>query len=143
MRLIRGFALYAAAAAALAWAAAVPARAQATYNGPAGERARDENERDLEDRIAYQRLRAALAANRSERPRVDPQLALEQLQEDFTRLQLLNKELVLTSSRGNALDLKFVERSTAEIRRRAERLMSNLALPEPEDAPPGPRQEVA
>lgn len=136
MKLIQIFLTRGLAATALTLAAsalmAAPARAQATYNGPTAERSRDENERDLEDRIAYQRLRAALAANRRER-KSEPKMAVEQLQEDFTRLQIVNKELVLTTSRSPELDLKFVSKSASEIHKRAERLMSNLALPDPEE----------
>ena len=113
-----------------------------TYQGPTAERARDENERDLEERIAYQRLLAAWAENRRERKKADPKLAVAQLQEDFTRLQIVNKDLVLTTSKSAAPDLKFVAKSAAEMNKRAERLMSNLALPDP-PGPPRPAPEAA
>ena len=100
--------------------------------GPAGERSRPESEADLEARIARMRYLISLAEKRTTRRKTDPKLALEQLQDDFTNLQILNKDLVLTTSKSDELDLKFVERSAREINRRAERLMENLALPESE-----------
>ena len=130
------FLIHTVLAASVVSAAAVTTSARqdvglAPYEGPTKERTRDDNERDLENRVAYQRLLAAWAANRRERKKADPRLAFAQLQEDFTRLQLVNKDLVLTTSRSPALDLKFVAKSAAEINRRGARLMSNLALPEP------------
>lgn len=132
MRPVNRFAFQLVAAAASVAASAVAAPAQfAPPVGPTAERNRAESERDLEERIAYQRLLAAWAANRRERKKADPQLAVEQLQQDFTRLQIVNKELVLTTSKTPDLDLEFVARSASEINKRARGLMSNLALPEP------------
>lgn len=102
--------------------------------GPTKERTQNESDRDLEERIANMRYLAALAEKRGTARKKDPKLALEELQEDFTGLQLLNKTLVLTTVKNTELDLKFVTRSASEINRRAARLMSNLALPEPANA---------
>src|SRR4051794_28376442 len=126
------------AAAALLLTTALGVSAQSTYTGPTAERTRDESERDLEDRIAYQRMRAALEAKRVESRR-DPTLAFAELQDDFTHLQIINKELVLGTNGSAAMDFNFVARSATEIHKRAERLMSNLALPDPEDLPRRPK----
>ena len=136
MKLVTKFVWHTVLATAFASAAAVAARGQssgwpAPPVGPTAERSRDEGERDLEERIAYQRMLAAWAERRRERKKADPKLAVEQLQEDFTHLQMVNKDLVLTTSKSPELDLKFVAKSAAEMNKRAERLMSNLALPEP------------
>ena len=61
-----------------------------------------------------------------------PRLALAQIREDFVRLQVLNNDLAKSVSRGGALDLKFVSKSAAEIRKLAGRLKENLALPAPD-----------
>ena len=61
-----------------------------------------------------------------------PRLALAQLREDFVRLQVLNNELAEAASSGDALDLKLVSKSAAEIRKLAARLKENLVLPQPE-----------
>ena len=138
MRLLTGFVLHTVMTAVIVSATALAASAQTGWPappvGPTAERNRDENERDLEERIAYQRMLAAWAERRRERKKADPKLAVAQLQEDFTRLQIVNKELVLTTAKRPDLDLKFVAKSASEMNKRAERLMSNLALP----APPGP-----
>jgi hypothetical protein len=105
--------------------------------GRAAERSRSENDRDLEARVASMRYLISLAEKRGARRKVDPKLALEQLQEDFTRIQIVNKDLVLRTDKTDKPDPRFVEKSATEINKRAARLMSNLALPEPEsDTPP-------
>jgi hypothetical protein len=112
--------------------AASPNRAQLPMaEGPTKERTQNDSDRDLEERIANMRYLLALAEKRGVPRKKDPKLALEELQEDFTGLQLLNKDLVLTTVKSIELDLKFITRSAGEINRRAARLMSNLALPEP------------
>jgi hypothetical protein len=81
---------------------------------------REMNQRTLEDQLG--------------RPlkRREPRLSFQQISEDFTRIQVVNNDLVRAASRDGELDLKFVAKSTAEIRKLAERLKENLVLPEPE-----------
>jgi hypothetical protein len=102
------------------------------------ERERLDNERDLEQRV----FNLGTLDKRSGRnaARRDPQLTPAQLQEDFTRLQVLNNSLAEAVSKGGALDLKFVAKSASEIKDRAARLKENLALPKPpkEEKPPQP-----
>lgn len=52
------------------------------------------------------------------------------MQKDFTRLQIVNKELLRSALGNGTLDARFVSKSVAEIKERAERLDKNLALPE-------------
>jgi hypothetical protein len=61
---------------------------------------------------------------------MQPEQALAQVQQDFTRIQVLNKDLVFSISDKRPLDFKFVTKSVTEIRKRSERLNENLALPE-------------
>src|SRR5688500_13274912 len=130
------------AAAALFAIAVAPLRAQLPMaEGPSA--ARSESEYDLEARIASMRYLISLAEKRGARRKIDPELALEQLQEDFTRIQILNKDLVLKTAKTNNPDLKFVGKSASEINKRADRLMSNLALPQlTQDDAPGPKLEA-
>lgn len=97
--------------------------------GGTADREQSESDRDLEERIANMRYLATLADNGRNRKK-DPKLALKELQEDFTQLQILNKDLVLKTAKTQAPDLSFVSKSASEINRRAARLLSNLALPE-------------
>lgn len=60
----------------------------------------------------------------------EPRLAFAQIREDFQRLQVVNNDLARAVSGGGDLDLKLVAKSASEIRKRAERLKLNLALPE-------------
>lgn len=60
----------------------------------------------------------------------EPRLALAQIREDFLRLQVVNNDLARAVSGGAELDLKLVAKSASEMRKRAERLKENLALPE-------------
>lgn len=60
----------------------------------------------------------------------DPHLAFAQIREDFLRLQVVNNDLARAASGSGQLDLKLVSKSASEIKKRAERLRENLALPE-------------
>jgi hypothetical protein len=58
-------------------------------------------------------------------------LALTQINEDYERIQFVNLELAKATSNPATLDLKLAAESASEIHKRAERLLNNLALPEP------------
>ncbi len=60
----------------------------------------------------------------------EPRLAVAQIREDFLRLQVVNNDLARAVGGGGQLDLKLVAQSASEIKKRAERLKLNLALPE-------------
>src|SRR6266850_3521794 len=92
---------------------------------------RAENERDLDLRSWNLKI-LQLQHERESKGRPPVKQALAQLQEDFSRLQIVNKNLLRAALSNNTLDLKFVSKSVAEIRKRAERLNFNLALPEVE-----------
>ena len=91
----------------------------------------EENERDLEQRIWNLRLLSEQARKPGPK-RPTPQQALEEMQKDFVRLQILNKSLLRAALGDTPLDPAFVSKSVTEIRERAERLNTNLALPETE-----------
>jgi len=57
---------------------------------------------------------------------------MAQIEEDFNRILLRHNKLVLINSSDQALDYRFVSEAAAEIRKRASRLQSTLALREPE-----------
>jgi hypothetical protein len=69
----------------------------------------------------------------AERAEEKQRLALAQIKEDYVRLQVVNKDLSKAASQPTPLDLKEVAKSTAEMKKRAERLLENLALPEPQE----------
>ncbi len=92
---------------------------------------REENERDLALRSWNLKI-LQLQHEKESRGRPKPQQALAQLQEDFSHLQIANRDLLRAALSNNALDPRFVSKSVAEIRKRAERLNLNLALPESE-----------
>jgi TonB family protein len=107
-------------------ALSLPAGAFAQRRDP--ERDREADEQDLQRRSFNLRMLHIMAKQR--RPRKsDPQLALAQVQEDFTHLQLVNKKLGLSALGNSNLDLNFVTKAATEINRRADRLKENLALP--------------
>ena len=95
------------------------------------QRDREADELDIQQRSFNLRMLHIMAKQR--KPRRDPQLALAQVQEDFTHIQMLNKKLGLSALGSAELDLKFVNKAAGEINKRAERLRDNLALPEPLD----------
>jgi hypothetical protein len=65
-------------------------------------------------------------------PERKPALPLEQIAEDFERIQAVNNRMMAAVMRADSPDYRLVSDSTAEIRKRAARLKSNLPLPEPE-----------
>lgn len=71
--------------------------------------------------------------HRSGEQRREPRLAFTQIREDFLRLQVVNNDLARAVSGGGQLDFKLVAKSASEIKKRAERLKLNLALPEAEE----------
>jgi hypothetical protein len=110
----------------------------------AGLAQQSQSERELEDRDIQQRswnLRMlSIMADQKRPQKFNPERALAQVQEDFTRIQLINKPLGLMALGKSTLDLKFVTKSATEIHKRALRLKENLALPESPDYPAPPRQ---
>jgi hypothetical protein len=65
-----------------------------------------------------------------ERMEEELRLALAQITEDYERIQFVNQELAKATSDPHALDLRLAAESVSELRRRAERLLHNLALPD-------------
>ena len=57
--------------------------------------------------------------------------AIPQIKDDFERIQLVNKELMTVVFANNVLDPRQIGKATADIGKRAARLISNLAYPEP------------
>jgi hypothetical protein len=109
------------------------------------DRHRTDNERDLEIRIWNLRALSE-QPHQPEKKRPSIKQALAEMQKDFTRLQVVNNDLLRVALADGTLDPKFVFKSVSEIKERAERLNKNLALPEPDKAaghprtvlPPGP-----
>ncbi len=65
-----------------------------------------------------------------ERVEEELRLALTQIKEDYERIQLVNVDLAKATSDPAQLDLRLAAESASEIRKRAERLLTNLSLPE-------------
>ncbi|HEV2860621.1 MAG TPA: hypothetical protein VGX48_06425 [Pyrinomonadaceae bacterium] len=125
------------AAAALLFAAcAVGAQDMA---GRAAERAaRERMAREAADSEERELLLALAERYHRSGERREPRLAFAQIREDFLRLQVVNNDLARAASGGAQLDFKLVAKSASEIKKRAERLKENLALPEPEEGGKAP-----
>lgn len=89
-----------------------------------------EVERELE---VERKMRNSDVKARQLGTRLEPRLAFAQISEDFTRIQVANKELAEVVLRDGELDLKLVAKSASEIKKRAERLKYNLVLPESDE----------
>jgi hypothetical protein len=98
------------------------ARAQGSSPRPSSDR--DRNLRDREMQITL------LEKGARETVKREPRLLLQQINEDFTRLQVVNNEIKLKSARDVVLDFKFVSEAAAEIKKRSSRLRTNLVFPE-------------
>ena len=115
------------AAAALAFLAALPA---AAAHGRQSTRTIEQLLRERQKTI-YSRAMEDEMRRPAERDEEKLRLALAQISEDYEHIQHVNNDLARSTSDPNALDLKLAADSASEIRKRAERLLSNLALPEP------------
>lgn len=62
----------------------------------------------------------------------DPRLWWAQIKEDLSRLQVIDRELTQATSCEGPVDLKLITKAVSEIRKRATRIKSNLALPKAE-----------
>ncbi len=112
---------------------------QAQQNGGGISAARVERERQMRDMLEREereqetQLMMALTEQYHRRPeRRPPTLPFAQIRADYVRIQEVNNALAQAVATGNTLDLKLVAQSTGEIKKRAERLKENLALPESE-----------
>ncbi|HSE31208.1 MAG TPA: hypothetical protein VLA93_06495 [Pyrinomonadaceae bacterium] len=95
------------------------------------------------DDITVRSMNLRLILERAHRPRASDKIeqAVEELQEDFTRLQVLNLEFVKAIN-APKLDYKFVAKSAGEINKRADRLKNNLDLPEPNGVKSAPAASI-
>jgi len=73
----------------------------------------------------------------------DPKAAMEQANEDFGRLKVLNAEVIAPNAGLSVPDLKAVAQAAEEVRKRALRLKANLALPAGKAEKPAKNQEPA
>lgn len=110
--------------------------------GRIGSERRERERRESDLRQRQFNLRMLEKELRRPVERHEPQLALTQIREDFMRLQTINNDMAQANSQGGALDLKFIAKSAAEIKKRAGRLKYNLVLPEPEKGTKRPKAEV-
>jgi hypothetical protein len=76
-------------------------------------------------------------------PRRDPKVVSAEIAEDFTRIQVINNDLVEAVSGSASLNLEFVVKSAAELVERTKRLGGNLGRPEPEKGSKPPKPELA
>lgn len=71
------------------------------------------------------------------------ELALEQIGEDFERMQVVNNELIGVAKTPGVPDYKLISEATSEIQRRASRLKNNMKLPKPEETATAPKYQSA
>src|SRR5215510_5442116 len=87
-----------------------------------------EDSRDIEEHIRDMRMREKI--DKANKKKSGTKVNAAQLQEDFTRIQVIDNDLVELSTKAT-LDLTFIGDSAADIEKRATRLLENLELPPP------------
>jgi hypothetical protein len=85
--------------------------------------------REHQSRVYKRAIEDGLRKPRERAPE-EERLALAQIVEDYERIQVVNHDLAKAAEGAGALDLGLAAESASEIRKRAERLLTNLALPE-------------
>lgn len=113
-------AMFAAAVLLLLWPAV--SRAQSSPSR------RDERRAEMETRQRELRSLSDVAS-RPAKKSPDRRPSYQQVAEDFEQLQLRNYQLSGAAEPGAQLDYRLIVEEAAEVRRRASRLKSNLALP--------------
>lgn len=98
------------------------AKAQGSLPGRMSDR--DRNLRDREMNITL------LERGAKEPVKREPGLLLQEINEDFARLQVVNNEMKLKAAADVVLDFKYVSDAAAEIKKRSTRLRTNLVFPE-------------
>lgn len=83
---------------------------------------------------------AETASPRREADRRRAQAVTAQVKQDFDGIQVVYNRIVLAMANTRTLDYHFVADATAELRKRASRLKSNLALPKHEDSEKAPKK---
>lgn len=100
------------------------------------------NNQDMHDREVGLRTRARTTTEGPVAGR-DPKLALSEISADYQRIQVLNNELRRAGAAKDTLDYQRIAAASTELKKRAARLKSNLAFPEPADAPKEAGQQPA
>jgi hypothetical protein len=115
-----------------------PAQTQAPSQAPT-QRGTDpeleQRQRDLKLMGAHETTKTTTTKRR------DPKVVAAELQEDFTRIQVVNNDLAQAASDSAPLNLEFVVKSTAELVEHSKRLGENLGHPEPEKGSKPPKLE--
>jgi hypothetical protein len=103
-------------------------------SGPNPGQAERERQRDMIIRDQLEQERELMLRMteklRETAPRREPRMPFAQIREDYVSLQKVNNNLVQAVVTSDTIDLKLVAHSVAEIKRCADRLKLNLALPE-------------
>lgn len=75
------------------------------------------------------RVAAMEEAKEKAKAKRDPRAVMEQVNEDFSRIQDINNDLLKAVSSGKTLDFQLIAQAAEEIRMRSARLKENLTLP--------------
>jgi hypothetical protein len=112
------------------------ATAVALQHPPDGAKVRMENDSKRETQLRADGSRPASA--------VDPKrlkAVMDQIEEDFKRILTLHNDLGRAASGANSLDYGFISDATGEIKKRASRLRTTLALDKAEDSNPASQHQ--
>ena len=120
---------------------ALTVRGQSPTTTPGGGGRNDRFQRELQQQFEMRMIEQALMESRSKPGKLYPPLVLDQIREDFLRIQVIDRKLMQATAVGDRLDLELVSKSAGEIRKRSRRLKTNLALPRSE-APPAERSGI-
>ena len=98
----------------------------------------EQRQRDLR---LVDKMMGAHETTKTTAKRRDPKVVAAEIEEDFTRIQVVNNDLAEAASGSAPLNLEFVVKSTAELAEHTKRLGENLGHPEPEKGSKPPKLE--
>lgn len=93
----------------------------------------DPVQREQQRHFELQMIEATLERGQVRPGERKPPLVLAQIKEDFLHIQVIDRSLRQTTSATQALNFGTIAKSVSEIKKRAVRLKTNLALPESEE----------
>ena len=108
--------------------------AQQSDNLSPSERATIEMDNQTFREMELKSLELARAESKDGRPPRASDQVIQQVKEDFGRIQVVNGKIMRLYVSGAPPDYKFIARAAAEINKRATRLKMNLALPQAQDS---------
>ena len=107
---------------------AMTVRGQSPTTMPGGGGRNDRFQRELQQQFEMRMIEQALMESRSKPGKLYSPLVLDQIREDFLRIQVIDRKLMRATAVGDRVDLELVAKSAGEIRTDSPRVACHSAV---------------